>query len=139
VAPRRWLSVRRSRPLAADAGAIAAVLAQELIERILQQRLRRVVLALRRVFRWTEYQSDPHLPQSDPYSPYFSQHSSKFIEQHKGVLAGLLDLALPAESIDTGTSGAGAFERRYGFRGKPTTIRFRLLDLAKALPPDLTA
>jgi hypothetical protein len=44
------------------------------------------------------------------------------------VLAELLDLALPAAAIDTGTAGAGEFARRYGFRDKPIRIRFRLLD-----------
>ncbi|MGQ0592804.1 MAG: Wadjet anti-phage system protein JetD domain-containing protein [Gammaproteobacteria bacterium] len=63
---------------------------------------------------------------------------SKFIEQHKGVLAELLDLALPADAIDRGASGTGGFERRYGFRAKPMTIRLRWLDPAKAVSPGLT-
>lgn len=56
---------------------------------------------------------------------------SKFIEAHRGTLAELLDLALPASAIDTGSSD---FARRYGFRDKPARIRFRLLDTRHALP-----
>jgi hypothetical protein len=58
---------------------------------------------------------------------------SKFIEQHKGVLAELFDLALPQEAIDHTISGQAAFERRYGFRDKPSLIRLRILDERKAL------
>jgi len=58
---------------------------------------------------------------------------SKFIEQHKGVLAELFDLALPQEAIDPTISGQAAFARRYGFRDKPGLIRLRILDECKAL------
>jgi hypothetical protein len=57
---------------------------------------------------------------------------TKFIERHKGLLIELLDIILPAKVIDLETTGVKGFERRYGFRSKPTQIRFRLLD------PDLT-
>jgi hypothetical protein len=69
---------------------------------------------------------------------------SKFIEVHRGVLTELLDLALPAEAVDTGTSGAAQFARRFGFLDKPVRIRLRWLDPAlPSLPgcqglPDLT-
>jgi len=53
---------------------------------------------------------------------------TKFIETHRGVLAELLDLVLPAEAIDRAVSGAGRFDARYGFREKPVRIRFRILD-----------
>ena len=53
---------------------------------------------------------------------------SKFIDLHRGVLAELLDLALPSEAIDTSAVGATQFARRYGFRDKPQRIRFRVLD-----------
>lgn len=56
---------------------------------------------------------------------------SKFIESHRGVLAELFDLALPADTIDNGSSD---FTRRYGFRDKPARIRFRMLDARQALP-----
>ncbi len=56
---------------------------------------------------------------------------SKFIESHRGVLAELLDLALPPEAIDPrAKAGAAQFARRYGFLDKPVRIRFRLLDPA---------
>lgn len=63
---------------------------------------------------------------------------TKFIEAHKGVLAELFDLALPAEAIHSEAKGAGLFERRYGFREKPATVRLRLLDAAPALPRGLS-
>jgi hypothetical protein len=69
---------------------------------------------------------------------------SKFIEAHRGVLAELLDLALPPEVVETKASGAAQFTRRFGFLDKPVRIRFRLLDRAlPSLPgceglPDIT-
>jgi len=53
---------------------------------------------------------------------------SKFIETHRAVLAELLDLALPADSVDTTRTGLAQFAARYGFLDKPTRIRFRILD-----------
>ncbi|MDD2720226.1 MAG: DUF3322 domain-containing protein [Gallionella sp.] len=53
---------------------------------------------------------------------------SKFIESHRGVLAELFDLALPADAIDTTKTGVAQFAARYGFLDKPQRLRFRLLD-----------
>lgn len=53
---------------------------------------------------------------------------SKFIEAQRSVLCELLDLALPADTIDTMASGAAQFARRYGFRDKPLRVRLRFLD-----------
>jgi hypothetical protein len=53
---------------------------------------------------------------------------TKFIERHRRLLAELLDLVLPAEAIDLEVAGAPAFERRYGLVGKPSLLRFRVLD-----------
>jgi hypothetical protein len=50
---------------------------------------------------------------------------TKFIEANRGVLAGLLDLRLPASRIDLDASD---FAARYGFRRKPALIRFRVSD-----------
>lgn len=55
---------------------------------------------------------------------------SKFIESHRGVLAELLERALPPEAIEPAASGVGQFARRFGFLDKPQRIRFRLLDAA---------
>lgn len=60
---------------------------------------------------------------------------SKFIESHRGVLAELLDIALPPGNIDATASGASQFAKRYGFRDKPTRIRFRVLDPGLAFLP----
>lgn len=53
---------------------------------------------------------------------------SKFIEQHKQVLAALFELILPVYAIDDDFSGAAGFARRYGFLDKPTMLRMRPLD-----------
>ena len=53
---------------------------------------------------------------------------SKFIETQRGVLSELLDLALPADAIDTASRGAAQFSRRYGFCDKPRHVRLRYLD-----------
>jgi len=58
---------------------------------------------------------------------------SKFIEGRRGVLAELLDLALPPHSIETLISGSANFARRYGFRDKPIRIRLRTLDASQRL------
>lgn len=53
---------------------------------------------------------------------------SKFIEAHRGVLAELFDLAVPADAIEPKAAGASQFCRRYGFADKPLRVRLRLLD-----------
>lgn len=68
---------------------------------------------------------------------------SKFTEAHRGVLAELLDLALPAEAVDHGKTGISQFSARYGFLEKPTRVRFRVLDpaigvVAGSACPDVT-
>ena len=59
---------------------------------------------------------------------------TKFIEQHRAVLAELFDLVLDPGQIDHKARGVAGFCRRYGFREKPLRVRFRLLD--KALSTD---
>ena len=63
---------------------------------------------------------------------------SKFMEEMRGVLSELLDLALPPDAIDASAVGASQFCRRYGFKDKPLRVRFRVLDASVALlAPDL--
>ncbi len=64
---------------------------------------------------------------------------SKFIEAHRSVLAELLDLALPADAVDTSKTGISQFSARYGFLEKPTRIRFRVLDPAIQIVPGTTS
>ncbi|MCS2157697.1 DUF3322 domain-containing protein [Scandinavium sp. H11S7] len=52
--------------------------------------------------------------------------NSKFIEQHRGVLGELFELALPPEAIDLHARGVQQFNRRFGFREKPLRVRYRL-------------
>ncbi|NCD24411.1 MAG: hypothetical protein EOL86_02285 [Deltaproteobacteria bacterium] len=68
---------------------------------------------------------------------------TKFIETHRGVLAELLELALPPEAIDHAITGSAHFARRHGFLDKPRRIRCRVLDPAHSPlsiggTPDLT-
>ncbi|MDR3382260.1 Wadjet anti-phage system protein JetD domain-containing protein [Cupriavidus basilensis] len=58
---------------------------------------------------------------------------SKFIEQHRGTLAELLDCVLPEEAIDRSCIGIQQFAARYGFRDKPLRVRLRVLDPRCAL------
>lgn len=60
---------------------------------------------------------------------------TKFIESQRGVLAELLDLALPAAAIDPARAGAQQFAARYGFLDKPVLLRLRVLDPALGLLP----
>ena len=60
---------------------------------------------------------------------------TKFVEQHKGVLSELFDIALPPEQIDVAARGAKGFERRYGFKARPERIRFRMLDPESRILP----
>jgi hypothetical protein len=53
---------------------------------------------------------------------------TKLIERHRGVLAEMLDLVLPEDSVDPTHTGVSGFCRRYGFLDKPQRVRFRLLD-----------
>ncbi len=53
---------------------------------------------------------------------------TKFIEAQRGVLAELLDVALPPQAIDASASGASRFAQRYGFCDKPLRVRLRFLD-----------
>lgn len=55
---------------------------------------------------------------------------TKFIEQHKKILSEWLDLELPPEAITNEFRGTSRFEARYGFRDKPSQVRFRILDSA---------
>jgi hypothetical protein len=58
---------------------------------------------------------------------------TKFIEAHLGILAQMLDVALPIDAIDTRATGADNFCARFGFRDKPLHIRFRILDSRHSL------
>jgi hypothetical protein len=53
---------------------------------------------------------------------------TKFIEAHRGVLAELLDLALPPQAVDLTRTGVAQFAGRYGFLEKPARLRLRVLD-----------
>ena len=60
---------------------------------------------------------------------------TKFVDKHRSVLAELLDIVLPVESIDPTQTGATRFASRYGFKSKPERVRIRILDPKCALLP----
>ncbi|MFY9261182.1 MAG: Wadjet anti-phage system protein JetD domain-containing protein [Gallionella sp.] len=74
-------------------------------------------------WRQTHLHPDIYLRQVD-----LPSIDTKWIEQHRGVLAVWLDATLPAEQIDPAATGAKQFAARYGFRDKLEQVRFRVLD-----------
>lgn len=102
---------------------------------------RRPMQALELADRWTRLLAVVGWMQAHPRPQVYLRQvdapgvDSKFIEAHRGVLIELLDLALPASAIDASRSGVGQFARRYGFRDKPTRLRFRVLDPSLPLLP----
>ncbi|MDP9413218.1 MAG: DUF3322 domain-containing protein [Pseudomonadota bacterium] len=58
---------------------------------------------------------------------------TKFVEARKGLLSELLDIVLGRTPLAMAAGAPPSFERRYGLRSKPATIRFRLLDGAASL------
>ena len=86
------------------------------------------------VVAWLQAQPQPgiYLRQMDVPGVH-----TKFIEAHRGVLAELLDLALPAQAVDASRTGVSQFVARYGFKDKPLRIRFRALDPAIQVVPGL--
>lgn len=111
---------------------------------------RRPIQALDLVDRWDRLLAVVAWLQAHPRPAVYLRQvdvpgvDSKFIEAHRGVLAELLDLALPPEVIATDASGVAQFTRRFGFLDKPVRIRFRQLDPSlPSLPgckglPDIT-
>lgn len=55
---------------------------------------------------------------------------TKFIESHRKLLGGLLDIVLPDAAVDRTATGVKAFSRRYRLRTEAPQVRFRLLDPA---------
>lgn len=111
---------------------------------------RRPILALELADRWERLLAVVGWLQAHPRPAVYLRQvdvpgvDSKFIESHRGVLAELLDLALPPEVIEHDATGVAQFTRRFGFLDKPVRIRFRLLDPSlPSLPgcaglPDIT-
>lgn len=62
---------------------------------------------------------------------------TKFIEQHRAILAELFDLVLPENAINNTFSGIHQFHLRYGFLEKETTIRFCNLDVKRSIFPNI--
>jgi hypothetical protein len=62
---------------------------------------------------------------------------TKFIEQHKGTLAQMLDSLLPKEAVSQ-EARTSEFEARYGFRREPVLIRFRPNLECKTFPSSIS-
>jgi hypothetical protein len=60
---------------------------------------------------------------------------TKFIEIHRKLLASMLDVVLHEDAFDSVHSPSTAFDRRYGFRVAPSTVRLRSLDPSLAVLP----
>lgn len=118
--------------------------------RLLAWLSRRPIQALDLVDRWDRLLAVVAWLQAHPRPAVYLRQvdvpgvDSKFIEAHRGVLAELLDLALPPEVIELDATSVAQFTRRFGFLDKPVRTRFRLLDPAlPSLPgcegmPDIT-
>jgi len=118
--------------------------------RLLAWLSRRPIQALDLVDRWDRLLAVVVWLQAHPRPAVYLRQvnvpgvDSKFIEAHRGVLAELLDLALPPEVIELDATGVAQFTRRFGFLDKPVRIRFRRLDPSlPSLPgceglPDIT-
>ncbi len=65
---------------------------------------------------------------------------SKFIEQHKKILAGLLDAVLPQTAVNINITGLAhhGFERRFGLKYDEPVVRLRYLDPTLAPTPACT-
>ena len=62
---------------------------------------------------------------------------TKFVEQHRKILDGLLGAVLSPDRIDAGAA-RGDFARRFGFLAKPEYVRLRFLAPQPAFPPAIT-
>lgn len=62
---------------------------------------------------------------------------TKFLERHRGVLAELLDVVLPASRVHRAAARSDLVAR-YGFRAKPELLRLRTLDPRVRLPGGFT-
>jgi hypothetical protein len=97
---------------------------------------RRPLVALEHAESWTEVLAVLDWFVANPRSGRYLRQldiprvDTKFIETHRGLLAQLLDAVLPAQTIDTESSGVRGFNQRYGLRSESPLVRFRLLDPA---------
>jgi hypothetical protein len=58
---------------------------------------------------------------------------TKFIEMRKPLLTELLETVLSKRGEVDGSTQLRTFEQRYGLRGKPSTVRFRMLDRSSTI------
>jgi len=61
---------------------------------------------------------------------------TKYVEEHRGVVADLLDRLVPADRMDPSRPRTD-LAARYGFRGPPPSVRFRFLG-AQRWPPGIS-
>jgi hypothetical protein len=88
------------------------------------------------VVKWRQANSHPNIYLRQISLP---EIDSKFIEQHRATLAGLFDLILAPNEINSELTGIKHFPRRYGFCDKPQYLRFRILDQNLQLLPGIDA
>ena len=92
------------------------------------------LVALEHAAEWHKVLAVLHWFRKYPHSKLYLRQldiasvDTKFIEQRRSLLAKLLDLILPAESINEQWLGVNNFSLRYGLRDKPLRVRLRILD-----------
>lgn len=104
--------------------------------------VRRPMLALALEPDWERLLAVVTWVQNHPFSNCYVRQidlpgvHTKFVERNRSTLTELLDLVLPADSINAEAHGNSGFNRRYGFWDKPERIRIRFLDRTCAIEPD---
>jgi hypothetical protein len=95
---------------------------------------RRPFVALEHAVEWPRILSILRWFRENPNSRLYLRQidianvDTKFIETRKPLLAELLEIILNEKGLTDGSDRPRSFEQRYGLRGKPSRIRFRILD-----------
>jgi hypothetical protein len=63
---------------------------------------------------------------------------TKFVARHRGTIAALLDLVVPAERVAVSYSRGDGFAERYGFAAPPRLLRMRFDEGFAGMPAELT-
>lgn len=117
-----------------------AMIEQAVVPELREWAIARPVRALDHHDQWTRLQACVEWIRDHPSGGRYLRHvdphgvDTKFIEQHRFVLAELLDLVLPDDRVDP-LHSPSAFARRYGFDVKPSYVRMRSLDPNSAILP----
>ncbi|MEE4639392.1 MAG: Wadjet anti-phage system protein JetD domain-containing protein [Wenzhouxiangella sp.] len=101
--------------------------------------IRRPLEAINRAQEWPQLLAILHYFRAHPRPGRYLRQldipgvDTKFIESRRGLISELLDAVLPAQAVDSSTTGVAGFNRRYGLASRPVMVRFRILDPTLAL------